>query len=378
MKRSVFIPVRRKFSKKGEFSIQEPSFNSHEYIDVEDFKIEEELQTVDLRDIEQKLCDLEGGQKALIFSSGIVAIGSALVDLLEEGDHVVFQDEIYGGMHGFIDSTLKGIGVNYTIIGNDPISVETALKPETKLILLQTPASPTFNVVDIQAVCRIAQKHNCLTVVDNTFATPIFQTPLALGADVVVHSSAKYLGGHNDLKMGAVVLSSKVADGIQMEKLLRKGEVGNDFCQLVDRSLQTLAVRMKAQSANAMKIAEYLDDHSDVMNVLYPGLVTHASHSIAEEQMQGYGAMFSFELDSNFACPDAFLRNLKIITPTLSLGGVESTICESLRSSYAKHSKDLRIQQGYTEHLLRLSVGVENVDDLIEDIEQAICLTKEN
>ena len=360
--------------KKREFSILEPSFNSHEYVDVEDFEMEEETRPVDLEEIEQKICDLEGGQKALVFSSGIVAIGSVLVDLLEEGDHMIFQDEIYGGMHGFIDATLKGIGVTYTIIGNDPISVETALKPETKLVLLQTPTSPTFSIVDIEAICRIAKNKGCLTVVDNTFATPIFQPPIALGADVVIHSSAKYLGGHNDLKMGAVVLSSEVADRIQMNKLLKKGEVGPDFCHLLDRSLQTLAVRMNAQSNNAMKIAEFLDDHPDVVNVIYPGLVTHPGHSIGEVQMQGYGAMFSFELNSSVACPDAFLHNLKIITPTLSLGGVESTICESQRSSHAKHS----FKHGYTEHLLRLSVGVENADDLIQDIEQAISLAKDS
>ena len=243
---------------------------------------------------------------------------------------------------------------------------------------MQTPTSPTFNVVDIRAVCRIARNKNCLVLVDNTFATPISQSPIALGADVVIHSPGKYLVGHNDLKMGVVVLSADVAGSIQMDKLLKKGEVSTDFCQLLDRSLQTLAVRMNAQASNAMKIAEYLDDHADVINVFYPGLVTHASHSIAEDQMQGYGAMFSFELDSNVVCPEAFLRNLKIITPTLSLGGVETTICESLRSSYAKHSKDLRIKQGYTEHLLRLSVGVENAEDLIQDIEQAICLTRDS
>jgi len=345
--------------------------SAHEYLDVEDAVYPRYFNTLNQKVLVRKICDLEGAEDGIVFSSGMAAISSVLLAFLKSGDHVVLQDEIYGGSHAFVDMFFDRFGISYSFVGTNAEAIEAAIRPETRLIFIETPTNPLLSIIDIQAVADVASRTDCITVIDNTFATPILQNPIEHGIDIVVHSGTKYLGGHSDLSCGAVVTSSERALQIRKTAVNFGGNLNALTCYLLERSLKTLAIRVMQQTENAFKIAKFLDDQSVFGKVNYPGLPDHPGHLIARDQMNGFGAMLSFELSDPDLSVDDFMKKLKLIKPAVSLGGIETTICDPARTSHVKVSAEVRARQGVTDNLLRLSVGIENIDDLIEDVKQA-------
>jgi len=346
--------------------------SAHEYLDTDDVIYPRYFNTINQKVIVQKICDLEGAEDGIIFSSGMAAISTALLSFIKPGDHVIFQDEIYGGSYAFIEKFFKQFKVSYSFVANNAESIKSAIKPATRIIYIETPSNPLLSIIDIQAIAKIAKQINCISIIDNTFATPINQNPIKLGIDIVIHSGTKYLGGHSDLSCGAVLTTSNLAHKIRKNASNLGGNLNALSCYMLERSLKTLSIRVKQQTENAFQIANFLDNLSIVKKVYYPGLSDHPGHSTACEQMNGFGAMLSFELDgSNLTIYD-FMKRLNIIKPAVSLGGIETTICDPVTTSHAKVSAEVRASQGITDSLLRLSVGIENIEDLIKDIKQAL------
>ena len=345
--------------------------SAYKYLDTDDVAYPRYFNTVNQKVIVEKICALEGAENGLLFSSGMAAISTVLFSFLKTGDHIILQDEIYGGSHAFVDMFFKRFGISYSFVATDAESIASAIKPETRIIYIETPTNPLLSIVDIQKVATIAKSNNCITIIDNTFATPMNQNPIKLGIDIVIHSGTKYLGGHSDLSCGAAVTTSAFTTEIRKAAINFGGNLNALTCYILERSLKTLSVRVKQQNKNAFQIAEFLNDHSAISNVYYPGLKNHPGHLIAKEQMSDFGAMLSFELNGSDMPADAFMKKLNLIKPAVSLGGTESTICDPARTSHAKVSAEVRARQGISDGLMRLSVGIENVDDLIEDIKQA-------
>ncbi len=354
--------------------INTPIFPStaHEYLDADDTAYPRYFNTVNQKIIEEKISSLEGSENSIIFSSGMAAISTVLFSFLKLGDHIILQDEIYGGSHAFVELFFERFGITYSFVSTSASDIEKAITPATKIIYIESPTNPLLSIIDIQKVVKIASNNNCITVIDNTFATPIFQNPVKLGVDIVVHSGTKYLGGHSDLSCGTVSANSNFCDKIRKTATNFGGNINPLTCYILERSLKTLSVRVKQQSQNALKIAEYFNGHAKIGNIYYPGLPEHPGHSVADKQMSGFGAMLSFELQSPDLSVDAFMKKLNLVKPVVSLGGVETTICDPVRTSHAKISADVRVRQGITDSLLRLSVGIENVNDLINDIDGAL------
>ena len=345
--------------------------SAYEYLDTDDVAYPRYFNTVNQKVIVQKICALEGADDGIIFSSGMAAISTVLFSFLKTGDHIILQDEIYGGSHAFVEMFFERFGISYSFVATDAKSIESAIKPETRIIYIETPTNPLLSIVDIQKVAKIAKRNKCITIIDNTFATPINQNPIKMGIDIVIHSGTKYLGGHSDLSCGAAVTTKELASKIRNTALNFGGNLNALTCYILERSLKTLSVRVKQQNYNALQIAKFLNHHSAISKVYYPGLSNHTGHSIACNQMNSFGAMLSFELNNSDLSADNFMRKLNLIKPAVSLGGTETTICDPARTSHSKVSATVRARQGITDDLLRLSVGIENVDDLIEDLKQA-------
>ena len=345
--------------------------SAHEYLDVEDAAYPRYFNTLNQKVLVQKICELEGAEDGIVFSSGMAAISSVLLAFLKSGDHVVLQDEIYGGSHAFVDMFFDRFGISYSFVATNAEAIEAAIRPETKVIFIETPTNPLLGIIDIRAVADVAKRNDCLTIIDNTFATPILQNPIEYGIDIVVHSGTKYFGGHSDLSAGAAVCSTNLASRIRKTALNFGGNLNALTCYLLERSLKTLAIRVRQQTDNASRIARFLDGQAAFGKVNYPGLPDHPGHDIARSQMNGFGAMLSFDLNTPDLTADAFMRRLKLIKPAVSLGGIETTICDPARTSHVKVSAEVRARQGITDNLLRLSVGIEDIDDLIEDVKQA-------
>ncbi|BAN90245.1 cystathionine gamma-synthase [Aeropyrum camini] len=324
--------------------------------------------------LEKKLAALENARYALAFSSGLAAEATVILALLREGDHIVAFDDLYGGTKRLFQRVMARFGVKVTYVdARDPSNIERALTPATRMIWLETPTNPLLKLADIRAVAEIASQAGAYLVVDNTFATPYFQKPLELGADIVVHSATKYLSGHSDILAGAVMVNS----GEVYEKLkYHQNAVGAVLppldSYLLMRSLKTLALRMERHQYNAMKIAEHLESHPKVDRVIYPGLPTHPQHSLAKRQMTGYSGMLSFELKGGAGAAVRFVESLRIIALAESLGGVESLVEIPSLMTHASIPREERLKTGITDGLVRLSVGIEDLEDLIEDIEQAL------
>jgi cystathionine beta-lyase len=346
--------------------------SAHEYLDAQDAAYPRYFNTLNQKVIVRKICDLEGAEDGVVFSSGMAAISSVLLAFLKSGDHVVLQDEIYGGSHAFVDAFFDRFGISYSFVATSAEAIEAAIRPETRLIFIETPTNPLLGIIDMKAVADVAKRSGCITVIDNTFATPILQTPIGHGIDIVVHSGTKYLGGHSDLSCGAAVTSSDLASEIRKTAVNFGGNLNALTCYLLERSLKTLAIRVRQQTENAFAMAKFLDSEAVFSKVNYPGLPDHPGHSIAKDQMSGFGAMLSFELSDPDLTVDDFMRKLKLIKPAVSLGGIETTICDPARTSHSKVSAEVRARQGISDNLLRLSVGIENIDDLIEDVKQAM------
>jgi cystathionine beta-lyase/cystathionine gamma-synthase len=319
----------------------------------------------------QKMAALENAQDGLVFSSGMAAITTAMLSVLKAGDHVILQNDLYGGTHYAAVSDLPRLGISFTMVdAYEPENFEKTIRKETKLIYIETPSNPLLKITDIRAVVKIAKKHGLISMIDNTFASPVNQNPIDLGIDIVAHSGTKYIGGHSDLCCGVVVSSKKLMEPIRKRAVSFGGSLDAHTCYLVERSLKTIVLRVQQQNKNSLTIAKFLESESGIAKVNYPGLKNHPNHLVAKKQMfGGFGGMLSFEVKND---PDRFMKKLKIITRALSLGGVESTICSPVKTSHVKLSAAERKEVGISDKLLRFSVGIEEAQDLIDDIKQAL------
>lgn len=319
-----------------------------------------------------KLCSLEQAEAGILFSSGMAAISTAILSLVGSGDHVILQDELYGGTHALAIHQFNRLGIRYSFVPKEVAAIEQAISADTKLIFIETPTNPLLGIIDIEQVAELGRKRSIITMIDNTFASPINQNPLTLGIDIVIHSGTKYLGGHSDICCGAVLTSKALMEHIRMTAMDLGGSVNASTCALIERSLKTLHLRVTYQSQNALIIADRLADHQMIDRVFYPGLPDHPGHETAARQMQGFGGMVGFTLADRAGSSLDFLNRLDLIVPALSLGGIESTICTPAHTSHKKMSKEARERIGVTERLMRLSVGIEHSDDLLDDIFQAL------
>ncbi|MGQ9805437.1 MAG: trans-sulfuration enzyme family protein [Chlorobiales bacterium] len=323
--------------------------------------------------LEKVLAGLENAQYANAFSSGLAAL-AGLMSLFEPGDHIIAGDDLYGGTVRYFNQVLAKYGVTFSYVDTANLSaLECALTPKTKLIYLESPTNPMLRLSDIRAISKLAKAHHLLVAVDNTFATPYLQRPLELGADVVLHSSTKYLGGHSDILGGALMTNDSSLYDKFVFNQKAVGAVPSPFdCWLLMRSVKTLSLRMERHCENALAIAEFLHQHDAVKKVYYPGLPTHASHDLAKRQMpKGFGGIVSVDLGGR-AEVEAFIKALNIFTFAESLGAVESLVCYPWEMTHAAVPIERRLQLGLTEGLIRLSVGIEDKVDLISELERAI------
>ena len=346
--------------------------SSFEYLDIPENVYPRYFNTPNQKTIIDKLCALENAEDGLIFSSGMAAISTVIFSLLTSGDHVVLQKDIYGGTHHFATAEFDRFGLNYSFVSNDVAGIKNGVRDNTRLIYIETPSNPLLMITDIEAITQFAKSRNILTAIDNTFATPINQNPIDLGIDIVIHSGTKYIGGHSDICCGAVLASADLIARIKATAANLGGSLNAVTCYLIERSLKTLGIRLDKQNKNALAVAKYLLTNAAINRVYYPGLENHPGFDIARNQMRAFGGMLSFELNDQMVNPDRFLRKLRLIKPALSLGGVETIICAPATTSHAKLTDEQRAELGITASLLRLSVGIEDADDLIADIEQAL------
>ncbi|SMO51689.1 trans-sulfuration enzyme family protein [Halorubrum cibi] len=326
--------------------------------------------------LDRRVATLSGADHAMTFASGMAAIATTCLTALESGDHVVAFDGIYGGTKVFFDEYLADhfdVTVEY-VDATDPEAVADAVVPETALFWMESPTNPLLKLCDIEAIAAIADGHDVLLAVDNTFATPYFQRPLALGADVSVHSTTKYLNGHTDSIGGAIVTDDDAfADRVRFVQEYALGAMMPPFdCYLVLRGSKTLPLRMRQHEANATRVARYLSEHEKVTAVHYPGLETHPQHDLAARQMDGFGGIVSFEIDGGAAEARAFVESLDLFTLAVSLGSVESLIEHPVSMSASYVPEEERLASGITDSLIRAPIGVESADDLIADLERGL------
>lgn len=323
--------------------------------------------------LEECLAALEGGDFSLAFSSGMAA-EHAILSTLRPGDHVVAAEDMYGGTYRLFEQVFKPFGLQFSYVAGNPDDFERAIRPETRLFWIESPTNPLLRIIDISTVCAIARKNEIRVVVDNTFASPYFQQPLQLGADLVVHSATKYIGGHSDLVGGALVVNDKT--WYEKLKFIQNavGAIPGPFdCWLMLRGLKTLSVRMKQHEENALKIAGFLESHPAVSQVSYPGLPTNPFYQMAKKQMTGFGGMVTFRLrGGDIVTVNEFFKKLKIISLAESLGGIESLVCYPALMTHGSIPEEERNAIGVTKDLIRLSVGIEDVDDLIEDLKEGL------
>ncbi len=322
--------------------------------------------------LEKNLAALENGKFGYCFASGMAAITAAL-SLVKSGDHVIAGSDMYGGSYRYFSKILSNYGVTFSYVDMRNLdNVEQAITPNTKLIYCETPTNPMMNLTDLAELSAIAKKHHCISVVDNTFMSPYFQNPLDFGIDIVVHSATKYLGGHSDVIGGALItIDSSYAERIKFYQNSAGAVPGPWDCWLLLRSVKTLAIRMDAHNANAMKIATMLANHPKLKGVHYPGLPSHPQHTLAKKQMRGFGGMIAIETGSLDAAK-RFASALRVFTLGESLGGVESLVCHPVTMTHGSIEPARRAELGITDGLVRLSVGIEDIEDLIDDINRGL------
>jgi cystathionine gamma-lyase len=323
--------------------------------------------------LEDNLAAIDGGRHGVCFASGMAAVDACL-KLLSAGDHVVSSDDVYGGVSRHFNNVLARYGLSFSYVDtSNPKAVRDAIRPQTKMLWVETPTNPLLKITDLQAVGEIADKHRLYFCVDSTFATPVYLRPLEHGADIVMHSTTKYLSGHNQLIGGAVITNRK--DIYEAMKFIQKtiGAVPSPFdCWLTLLGVKTLHLRMPRHSANAQQVAEYLERHPKVAKVTYPGLPSHPQYAIAKEQMSGFSGMLSFELKGGIPAGTALMNNVKLCSLAESLGGVETMITHPATMTHVDVPAEQRHARGLTDGLVRLSVGVEDIDDVLADLEQAL------
>lgn len=323
--------------------------------------------------LEDTLAQLEGGNGGFAFATGMAA-EATVAHLLKAGDHIISADDVYGGTYRLFQNVMADLGLEITFLRLDSRpAIERAIKPNTRMIWMETPSNPLLNITDIEMVVGIAKKHKILTVIDNTFATPYFLQPIKYGVDLVVHSTTKYLNGHCDVVGGAVVTTTDELTQKVQFLLNAMGTCASPFdCWLVLRGIQTLPLRMKKHEENATTIAGFLQKNKAVGKVFYPGIKIHPGHEIAKREMSGFGGVVSFELKGGKVAASDFLRKLKVFEVAESLGGAASLAEHPCTMSHAAMPADYRRKIGVGDDLIRLSVGLENIDDLVEDLEQAL------
>lgn len=324
--------------------------------------------------LENKLAQLENGYRGVVMASGMSAVTTLYASLLKQGDHMISTGAVYGPSRAVMESIFKGFGVESTYTDTSVIeNIEKAIKPNTKLLYLETPANPTIQLTDIKKASEIAHKHNILVCVDNTFSSPYLQKPLDLNADIVLHSLTKFINGHADIVGGALIAKDEnVYAKLRKTMTYMGGNMDPHQAYMVIRGVKTLSLRVEKAQENAQKVAEYLESHPKVEWIKYPGLKSFAQHELAKQQMNGFGSMISFGVKNGLKGGKILMDNVKLALLAVSLGGVESLIQHPASMTHAALSKEERLQADITDELVRFSVGIENVDDIIADLDQAL------
>ncbi|MFT4612320.1 MAG: cystathionine beta-lyase [Glaciecola sp.] len=349
---------------------------SYEFDDVDVKRYPRYFNTPNQEFLAKKIAALEHTEAAMIFGSGMAAISHMFLAFLQTGDHIVVQNTLYGGTSNFIREEFHKYGIEFTFTKGYAVSdFEAAIQSNTKLIHLETPSNPLLTITDIKGVADLAKSKGIVTTIDNTFASPVNQNPIDFGIDIVMHSATKYLGGHSDILAGAVASSKEHMDRIWNVSKNLGGSLSDLTVWMLERSMKTLALRVKAQNKNAQKLAQFLDKHDAISKVYYPGLKSHPEHQLAKAQMKGFGGMLSFELVEGIDAM-AFMKQLNLIKPSMSLAGVESTMLLPSETSHALLTQEQRDAVGISNQLIRFSVGIETFRDLKNDIIHAIINTK--
>ncbi|MCP8616154.1 bifunctional cystathionine gamma-lyase/homocysteine desulfhydrase [Salirhabdus salicampi] len=322
--------------------------------------------------LEELIKDVEGGERGFAFGSGMAAITSIFM-MFSANDHVIMTDDVYGGTYRVVSKVLNRFNIEVTFVDTSSVDeIEKAIKPNTKAIYIETPTNPLLKITDLKAVSTLAKQRNLLFIVDNTFSTPYWQNPIKFGADIVLHSATKYLGGHSDVVAGLVVVNSEeLGNELHFIQNSAGGILGPQDAYLLIRGIKTLGIRMEEIEANSIKIANYLDEHSGVSKVFYPGLPDHPGFDVHTNQATGYGGMISFDVGSAEKA-DEVLDRVKYFTLAESLGAVESLISVPAKMTHASIPKERREELGITDGLIRISVGLEDAEDLIEDLEAGL------
>ena len=345
---------------------------SYAFEDVDVKRYPRYFNTPNQEALSEKIAALEHAEAAMIFGSGMAAISTALLTFLHAGDHVVLQNMIYGGTYNLAIRHFENYGIEYSFTdGLTAQDFEKEIRENTKVIYIETPSNPLLTITDLEAIADLAGKHNLVSMIDNTFASPVNQNPIDFGIDVVIHSATKYMGGHSDICAGAVASTKENMDKIFQLAIVLGGSLSDYTVWLLERSIKTMAIRVRAQNNNAQQMAEYLQRHEDINQVNYPGLKDHPDHELASKQMHGFGGMMSFELKPGLDA-SKFMRALRLIKPSMSLAGIESTVLSPAKTSHSLMPAEERASQGISDGLIRFSLGIEEAEDLIADIEQAL------
>ncbi|MEO1033238.1 MAG: aminotransferase class I/II-fold pyridoxal phosphate-dependent enzyme [Bacteroidota bacterium] len=346
--------------------------SSYEFLDVDVKRYPRYFNTPNQEYLAKKIAALEHTEAALIFGSGMAAISHMFLAFLQKGDHLVVQNTLYGGTVNFIKEEFPKYGIDYTFTNGYKVEdFEAAIQANTKLIHIETPSNPLLTITDIKALVQLAKSKNILTSIDNTFASPVNQNPIDLGMDMVMHSATKYFGGHSDICAGAVASTQEHIERIWNVSKNLGGSLSDMTVWMLERSMKTLGLRVKAQTKNAMKLAKWLSKHPYIDKVYYPGLKSHPEHKLAKSQMKGFGAMLSFELKEGLDAYQ-FQKALRLVKSSMSLAGIESTVISPHLTSHALLTQEERDAVGISDLLIRFSVGIEEFKDVKKDINQAI------
>ena len=345
---------------------------SYAYEDVDIKRYPRYFNTPNQEALGKKIAALEHLEAALIFGSGMAATSTALLAFLQKGDHMVISRQTYGGTQNLLQEEFAKFGIEYTFVeGTGREAFEAAIRPNTRLLFLETPSNPLLYITDLEAMAGLARARGLVTLIDNTFASPVNQNPADFGIDVVIHSATKYMGGHSDICAGAVAASAEHIERIFHLAKNLGGSLSDYTVWLLERSLKTMGLRVRAQNENALRLSRFLREHPDIDQVYYPGLEDHPGHEVARSQMRGFGGMLSFELAPELNL-DTFVRSLNWIKPSMSLAGVESTLTAPAQTSHGLLSPEQRQQAGIRDGLIRFSTGIEDFEDLRADLEQAL------
>ena len=322
--------------------------------------------------LSRKISDLESAEDSILFGSGLGAVSSTMFSFLKSGDHVILHDSIYGGTINLVNTEFKKFNIDFSYIDiNDVDLLKSTIKKNTRIIYFETPTNPLLQIVDISLISSVAKENDIISIIDNTFASPINQNPINFGIDLVIHSATKYLGGHSDILAGSVSGTTEHIEKIKKSGINYGANLSDYTVWLLERSIKTLSVRVNAQNQNALDLANFLDESPLIKKVYYPGLKNHLSHEIASRQMIGFGGMMSFEVIDKINSED-FVSDLKIISPTMSLAGVESSITSPSKTSHKKVDPQIRKKLGISDNLLRFSVGIEDIEDLMLDLDKSL------